>query len=578
MVPEIPPTAEGDLRRSPFSHLLVYGVDRRLTGALFLTEPTGMTHVVRFAGGIAVKVRPGDDHARLGELLVAAGVLTEDLLSGALAAKGLLGDVLLLAGRIDRQGLDEILDRQFMLRMIRLFSLGPETTYRYYDGHCELVDWGGEAVSIEPLAVVWAGLKQHAEASAKFDDALQRLGNMPLAIHPAATLDRFGFDEQERAAVDVLVEKPVPLAELSTWDLVPVETLRRLVYTLAITRQIDMGTGALPVGAEGVVRQPVVTPNSGLSLGRVQLRPAVHRLGAAAPDPAGDGERAPIVQPSRRRKTGKGSDTDPPPSSRPRIQPHVVAASQPVAAMPARVRGGSGRRAGGPAVASAPPPVVGAVPRTAAAQPLSAVAAPASGVVPASGGSPVDVMPVVDVLPAPEPAAVAVGERSASAETEASAARTDPTPDAEPYRPWSDSGDVDVGASAPSMFETALTRLAERDLGGAFDACAKALELEPRHPDYLALGVWIRSMMAGADVKPLALELDEVLQRHEAHVPARYYRGMLRRRLGDDAGALRDLGRVLELAPQHADAARELKHLKSRQQHDPGLLARLFKR
>ncbi|MEJ7729200.1 MAG: hypothetical protein WKG00_08290 [Polyangiaceae bacterium] len=74
------------------------------------------------------------------------------------------------------------------------------------------------------------------------------------------------------------------------------------------------------------------------------------------------------------------------------------------------------------------------------------------------------------------------------------------------------------------------------------------------------------------------MELDELLQRHAAHVPARYYRAMLRRKLSDDAGAIRDLGRVLELAPHHGDAARELRGLEAKQPPAPGLLARIFKR
>src|SRR3954465_14033538 len=108
---DTPATAGGGLGRAPFAPLLVYAVDRRLTGALFLREPPSagappVEHVVRFARGTPVKVRPGDGFARLGELLVEAGALSPETLVEALATKGLLGDVLLLAGCVERDRLE----------------------------------------------------------------------------------------------------------------------------------------------------------------------------------------------------------------------------------------------------------------------------------------------------------------------------------------------------------------------------------------------------------------------------------------------------------------------------------------
>src|ERR1700742_2003114 len=95
-------TAEGELARTPLAHLLVYALDRRLTGAMFLSSPTGVEHVVRFSRGVPIKVRPGDRHALLGQMLVDAGAIDEKTLEAALATQGLLGDVLLLAGRVER--------------------------------------------------------------------------------------------------------------------------------------------------------------------------------------------------------------------------------------------------------------------------------------------------------------------------------------------------------------------------------------------------------------------------------------------------------------------------------------------
>src|SRR5262245_33420409 len=142
-MPDTTATAEGDLDRTPFAHLLVYAADRRLSGVLFLEEPGGVEHVVRFARGAPVKVRPGDRYALLGEMLVEAGALDRATLAEALKTQGLLGDVLLLAGCVDRDVLEHVAEQQFVRRMVRLFALPRQTTYRYCDGHFELCDYGG---------------------------------------------------------------------------------------------------------------------------------------------------------------------------------------------------------------------------------------------------------------------------------------------------------------------------------------------------------------------------------------------------------------------------------------------------
>src|SRR6516225_3964558 len=107
-------TAEGELERTPLAHLLVYVLDRRLTGALFFTEPSGVEHVVRVCKGAPVKVKPGDRYLLLGEMLVEAGAIDEQTLHGALETKGLLGDMLLLAGCVERDVLEKVAEQQFI--------------------------------------------------------------------------------------------------------------------------------------------------------------------------------------------------------------------------------------------------------------------------------------------------------------------------------------------------------------------------------------------------------------------------------------------------------------------------------
>ena len=298
-------TAEGDLERTPFAHLLVYAADRRLTGAMVFSEPgpDGAEHVVQLARGAAVKVRPGDAYALFGELLVEDGLVSQETVEAALATRGLIGDVLLLSGCVDEGTLEWVAEVQFVKRMVRLFGLHPATRYRYFEGQAALEDWGGEPARVDPMALLWAGLREHGACSARRAAALERLGPASLRLHPALDPGRFGFRGEELAALAVMRERAPTLEELLASRVAPVEALRSLVYALAITRYLDLGTGALPVGVTPsmmpVAASPSKPPVAAQRLGRMQLRPTLHRLGAAAPDPAGDGERPPLSARSR---------------------------------------------------------------------------------------------------------------------------------------------------------------------------------------------------------------------------------------------------------------------------------------
>lgn len=295
-------TIAGELESTPLAHFLVYAIDRRLTGALFLDEPSGMQHVVSFSRGAPVKVRPGDGYALLGQLLVDAGAITEGTLEGALSMRGLLGDALLVGGCVDLDTLESVATAQFIKRMVRLFGCPPATKLTYIEGHAELDEWGGKPASVDPLALLWAGLREHAGCSTMMEGTLARLGDTPVRVHPAAVLDRFDFAPQELSAVTQLLDLSPPLSDLIASGVAPAETLRRLVYMLFITRHLDLGHDTMPVG---VVEEPVpsaayMSSSMGFALGRVQLRTVAHRVGAAAPDPPGDGE--PSISSSRTRR------------------------------------------------------------------------------------------------------------------------------------------------------------------------------------------------------------------------------------------------------------------------------------
>ena len=72
--------------------------------------------------------------------------------------------------------------------------------------------------------------------------------------------------------------------------------------------------------------------------------------------------------------------------------------------------------------------------------------------------------------------------------------------------------------------------------------------------------------------------LDRALQREPSSVEASYYKALLLRRSGQPDDAARYFRRVLRIAPNHADAARELRLLETRQSSQANLVSKILNR
>ncbi len=519
MVPETPPTAEGELAQTPFAHLAVFAVDRRLTGELFLLDPTGVEHAIRFQAGCPVKLRVSDEFARLGGLLVDGGVVSADVVEGAAAMKGgLLGDLLVLSGYLESAALDSVIEEQFRVRMQRCFSLPASTSYKYFEGSSELRDWGGDPMSLDPLELVWAGLREHGACSTLLEPTLELLGDTPLKLHPRAPLDRLGLDEQGQLVIEVLDLEPAPMAELLTIEGVDPEFTRNLLYLLTITRQLDLGKPLLPVG---VGKE---------SVAKVRLQSKAHRLGVALDAPVPEGDRVNRVVSVRGRALIPRDDGAPPSSPGDSgLRPAVDAA--PASAGAASSPG-----------AAPDPSLVGAE-----ATPLSEVVSPAAAAEPIldepSGGEESSRRLIADAVRGLTHAALLKLAREKMDER-------DPSTAAE------------------------ICLLGRRRLEEEGNAQG------PEWADLVVLHAWSRSLEPQPDLKALTIELDELIGQKDADPVARLVRARIRKKLGDDAGAQRDWERVLELDPGNAEAAADLrsKTVPPKATAQPGLLKRLFRR
>lgn len=244
------PTANGLLSRTPLAHLLVYMLDRRLTGTTVFTTPEDLTHTIFFNEGTAAKVKTGTLIAPLMEVVADLGLIEPDILrqtfTEALHARMLHGNYLIEKGFLDRETMIGILNVQLVRKVLALFEMSPQTSYEYYDGVNLLSTYGGpELQSCEPLALLMAGIRVRSHDTI-INTTLERVGRRPMILHPDSDPRRFRFHRDEAAIVDLLRARKLTLDELIDAGVAPPHTVRLTVYALAITRHLDLGGGGKP--------------------------------------------------------------------------------------------------------------------------------------------------------------------------------------------------------------------------------------------------------------------------------------------------------------------------------------------
>ncbi len=208
-----PPDARGTFSDTPLPHLLVHVLARALDGTLVVQHsgPNGEAReVVEFAAGAPIR---------------RGASATDDPIVGPLA---------------------------------RIAQLPPEATYRFYieDRPHEpgaLLPW----TRLEPLDAILTSTRRLCKVpsfAARVRATLDRLGDRPIRLHPAAAPARFGLSALERAALDAAREHELSYPQLLAAAVAPAEIVDPLLYALGITRHLD-------VGAEGV--WPLGVPRSG---------------------------------------------------------------------------------------------------------------------------------------------------------------------------------------------------------------------------------------------------------------------------------------------------------------------------
>jgi curved DNA-binding protein CbpA len=523
-------TATGNLQATPFGHLLVYLLDRGLTGSLVLEEATGEKHAIWFEAGAPAKVKTGTPVVYLGQVLVEQRAITREVyertLQGALHERRLHGSVLLETGAIDARVLRAALREQLARQVLWLFKLQPSTLYGYYDQLNFLERWGApEGLRTRPLALIWRGLRRHASV-AEIEAVTSRLGARSIELHVDAPIRRFKFEASEQALIDVLRAKPQPLSSLIGSGLASPEDVKRLVYMLVILRQLELGVpGAEPVGvdeAPSSSRIPVASAAGRSSIPDVESvvpRSDSHR--AATPAPLSTPRTSPVTEPTRQGAA-------------------VTELHAELSALEDRLAGTHYEVLGVPQDAS-----------------VSVIQNAFFGL--AKKWHP-------DRLRAEVSDLKEQVTRVFARISEASQALSDP----ESRRRYDQTlSSLEGGADeaeqvhkvlrATNAFQKAEVLLKRGNLTLAEREATIAFENDPSQADHVAIHIWIQAQKPGAELSELLVHLDKAAKSEPNNLRVRWYRGQLLKRMGRERDALHDFRFIAERDARHTDAHREVR-------------------
>src|SRR5450755_2246622 len=542
---EAAPTAQGSLEATPLGHLLVYGLDRLLTGTLVLEEPTGKKHAIYFDGGGPAKAKVQDPILFLGRVLVEQKAISDDVYERTLAIaterRLLHGQVLLNEGAVDERTLREGLREQLSRQVLWMFSLPPSTLYGYYDHLNFLERWGGVGVRVKPLALIWRGVKAYAHAG-HLAEVLLRFGDQPIMLHVDAPIRRFRFEPREQAIIDVLRAKPQPLNELVARGLADEAYVRRLIYALIIMRQLESGVpGVEPIGVDEA------PSSSRMQVASVQPPPSMPaRRSPSGSNPAA--RPASGSNPATRSVSGstpaaRSASSDPPPHSppqRPVESPEQVAFKAEIRERAAR--GGENYY-----------DILGVTPDAIASVIQAAFFQLAKRWHPDRLGP--DLAEVKDLA-----------TRVFARMSEAHQILSDPTRRKEYDDVRKDGGgsaeeqeQVQRVIRAATAFQKAEVLLKRNNTAAALEEAKKALELDPSQADYIALLAWLEAAQLNPNLEDILARIEKATRLEPNNTRIRWYRGLVLKRLGKNGKAVGEFRFVVENDPRHVDAQREIR-------------------
>jgi tetratricopeptide (TPR) repeat protein len=619
-------TANGTLAKTPFLHLLVYALEKKLNGSIELFATDKRSAAILFTDGLPSKARTSESVLHLGRVLQDLGHLNEEQLTQSLAdlakAKAarpvLHGELLIAQGILDapkvRAGLREQLGR----KLGHVAAMPADTRYAFYDSFDSLRSWGGDGEGIDPVPLLWGMLLEYAPWD-HVNAALARVAPSPLRLVRGNGTERLGLGKEETSAVDLLRARPMRAIDLARVARLNDRTAQLLVYLLLVTKQVDVVSSAEAAAAR-VPSRPS-TPSIGMDKLRPRSQTPMPRR-TPVPGATPVARATPLPRRASLPPTGAVSVT-PVPST-------IARGSTPSGPFGRASPSGQynkGLTPSGQFMKNSTPIPPPSLPPELAERWLEIVQRAATidradyfmMLDIARDASQADVESAFfalakrwhpDRLP-PELGSVRDAcSRVFGRISEAHATLTDEEQRTVYMRLLIDgSGSPETQATvakvieAATSFQKAEVCLRRNDVAQAETFCRKALDDDATQPDYLAMLAWLLALKEENQSPERTMESIQMLERaiamNDSCEKAYFWRGMLNKRLGRSELAVRDFRRAYDLNPRNIDAGREVRlyHMrggrrsskppgkrsspampKAEDPAKPGLLNRLFKK
>ncbi len=234
--------AKGNFSQTPFSHILVYLLEKKLNGTLEIrTNDSEIT--VYFRKGTPAKVRSTIPCRNLGNVLQQLKLITDDQLNACdeeIAENGgLQSDVLLRLGVIDTPDLVKGLKQQMLLQLTDGFAL-TDASFAFYKKVNSLIGYGpNDLFPIDTYTVIMSGLRKHAKHY-NFAAACNIYKGKWVSIEDADTIRRFKPDRAEKELLKEIIETPRSYDALLLAGRHDPLVIQYTFYALMITKSITI--------------------------------------------------------------------------------------------------------------------------------------------------------------------------------------------------------------------------------------------------------------------------------------------------------------------------------------------------
>jgi tetratricopeptide (TPR) repeat protein len=235
------PLVRGRLTTTSVAELLVFALERRLSGSFVFETPVRDKSALVVAGGSVTKVRTAEPVEPLGRVLTRSGVIDDAVLELGLRLakerKDRLGDTLVRLDKVRPDALVAALREQLGRRLCWLERLPRESAYGFYADVDFLED--RPACGADPHELIWRCLRE-GQAHPREQALLSALGERPLVLRQHAALERGALSDAERAWLERARENPQSLGSLLGRGGLDPARARRLVYALLVLRLIEV--------------------------------------------------------------------------------------------------------------------------------------------------------------------------------------------------------------------------------------------------------------------------------------------------------------------------------------------------